>query len=988
MPRPASLRGWTLRRGAPCATMVAEENRTVRPRAGCRGIALLLLVLVCATAVPALQAQEEAADPVLDLMSRMSPEARVGQLVLVTYPDTDVGADSEIAALVRDYHIGGVLMRPQNGNFGTGIAPGDLVSATNALQQLAWDSALAPALPEAETENLEPNLPYVPLLIAVQATEDGVAPISYVHGSSSTPTQMAIGATWDRETAETVGAVLGRELSALGINLYLGPDLDVLYVPRPGDPADLGTRVFGGDPFWVGQMGISYIAGLHGGSDGRLLVAPRHLPGLGSADRPLDDEIPTVQKPLEMLRQIELVPFFAAAEQVEGRASTADAFVVTHIRYRGFQGNNIRQTTRPISLDATALQLVTGLEDVAPWRADGGVLIADNLGMQSVLLSYDPRGQAFNARRVAQDALSAGNDLLMLDRFGSPDDWAVHFANIRDTLQFLATRYRDEPGFQALVDAAVYRLLSMKSGVYPEMGDEVVQVDADLASETLGGGRSVNAQVASQALTLVFPLTDDLAPSAPQESESIVVFAQQGSDAGEIASPEATVSGDTVAETMRRFYGPDGAGTLSPGAVRAFTYRDLLTGLEPPPTAETPEGVQPSTIVTDVNNALARADWIVFVTTGSRVGLDESEALQQFLTTRVGLVDAQIAVLSFGPPYELDATDISKLDVFYELYSSGDAFVEAGVRALFRDVAAAGDSPVDIPALNYAISEQTMPAPEQLLTLAVVDEVGEVLTETAMTNIHVGDLIYLKTGVILDRNGRVVPDGTPVDFSLNYPQESIQHRIVAETSDGLAAASVTLDRVGQLDITVRSEPAVSSVKLELMIRDDGVTITEVEPTATPTPTATPVPTATPAPTATPNPVPLKIGHLPDPPVLPAPRRSHLLRWGLFGAGLTALSGFLLAREQSRRSELAAQVALATLIGALIAYDLVMAVGRWWVPGLHFLAVTREYMTAVVSGAGGILVMSFALRSARRKAEAARIRAASRRDGRRYLRDSL
>ena len=90
----------------------------------------------------------------------------------------------------------------------------------------------------------------------------------------------------------------------------------------------------------------------------------------------------------------------------------------------------------------------------------------------------------------------------------------------------------------------------------------------------------------------------------------------------------------------------------------------------------------------------------------------------------------------------------------------------------------------------------------------------------------------------------MVPDGTPVQFTLTYPQEAIQHKIVDETVDGIAQTSVTLDRVGQLDITVQSEPAISSVRLELVIRDDGVTITEVEPTPTqtvePTPTATPV----------------------------------------------------------------------------------------------------------------------------------------------------
>ena len=151
------------------------------------------------------------------------------------------------------------------------------------------------------------------------------------------------------------------------------------------------------------------------------------------------------------------------------------AFLVTHIRYRGFQGNNLRQATRPISLDAQALQSVLNLPEFVPWRESGGILVSDNLGLKSIHYSYDPRGLSFNGRRVALDALAAGNDLLTLDRFAAnSDDWTAHFANIRDVLDFLVARYQDEPTFRALVDAAVYRLLSLKMRIYPDVFTEDV----------------------------------------------------------------------------------------------------------------------------------------------------------------------------------------------------------------------------------------------------------------------------------------------------------------------------------------------------------------------------------------------------------------------------------------------------------------------------------------------------------------------------------
>ncbi len=961
----------------------------MKPRASRHGILLLLLLLLL-TVVPPLHAQESTPDPVSELMAQMSPEAKVGQLILVTYPGTDVSDESEILTLIREYRVGGVLLRPKNGNFGTAtITASDLISTTNALQRAAWDAAQAapaPALPIADeaSEFLPP--PYIPLLVGVQSNDAGVAPASLISETSRLPTPMAIGATWDPSLAEATGSVLGTELSALGFNLYLGPDLDVMYTPRPGDPADLGTSVFGSDPFWVSELGTAYIRGLHQGSEGQLLVAPRHLPGLGSADRPLEDEVPTVQKPLEQLKQIELVPFFAAAKESPGVDEVADAFLVTHIRYRGFQGNNIRRTTRPISLDATALQSVAGLDEVAPWRSDGGVLIADNLGLPSVHRSYDPSGLSFNARRVTQDALSAGNDLLILDRFGSEDNWGVHFTNVRDTLTFLASLYRDQSAFATLVDNAVYRILAMKMRIHPQFDIESVERDAADAADLLGAGNSVNTDVARQGLTLIYPVTEELLPSPPQEEEFIVVFTQERRiEIGEAIEPVVPLEAGSIADTIQRFYGPQGTGVLRFNAVQAFTFEDLMLAMETNLPVASEEDT-PLPIAAQVYNALENADWIVFATTGLDAKDPGTMALKSFLASQANLLDAQVAVFAFGPPYELDSTEIAKLSVYYGLFSTGSAFVDTSVRALFQTVVARGDSPVDIPAMEYSIPKQTMPDEEQTIFLYVVDEAGEELTAEARTNIHVGDLLFLRTGVIKDSNDRVVPDGTPVQFVLNYPQEGSSRTLVAETTDGVAATEVTLDRVGQVDVTARSEPAVSSVRLELTIRDDGITITEVAPTSTPEPTATITPTVTPEPTATPEPAPpSKDAQLPNPAHLPTPDRNALIRWGLLGTAITFGLGFFWSRERSMSAQLAVTVALTAAIGSLSGYILLMVLARWWLPVIRYVLVGREYLAAPADVLVGGIVLGTALWITRDRVEAKFDTRPSRLGSDRYLR---
>ena len=191
------------------------------------------------------------------------------------------------------------------------------------------------------------------------------------NGLTALPSPMAIGATWDTRAAEQAGQVAGRELAALGVNLLLGPSVDVLYDPRPGGQGDLGARAFGGDPYWVGEMGRAYIRGVHAGSQNKVLTVAKHFPGHGDSDRLPDDEVATVDKSLQELERVELAPFFAITQprDPEGLDRT-DALMTTHIRYRGFRGD-IRQFTRPISFDGEALQAILDLPQLRSVARDG-----------------------------------------------------------------------------------------------------------------------------------------------------------------------------------------------------------------------------------------------------------------------------------------------------------------------------------------------------------------------------------------------------------------------------------------------------------------------------------------------------------------------------------------------------------------------------------------------------------------------------------------
>ena len=936
-----------------------------------RGILVLLLLLLLVSPISAQETTPDPAgeDPILQIMDQMPPQLKVGQLVLVSFPSTNVQPISEIATLIREFGVGGVLLRPQNGNFGsTQLAPADFVSMTNRLQSYALDAVL-----QFSDDELAP--PYIPLFVSVEANAEGVPVTAFVEHTSPLPTSLALGATWERSFAETTGTVLGQELAAIGVNLLLGPDLDVLYTPRPGDAADLGTNSLGGDPFWVGELGQAYITGLRRGSADRLLIAPRHMPGLGSADRVLEEEVPTVQKNLEQLKQIDLAPFFAVATTLPGESEmTADAFLVTHIRYRGFQGN-IRTTTRPISLDAQRLQSVTDLEEISPWRAGGGVLIADNLALRSIRRFYDPHGLTLNTRLITQDALNAGNDLIILDKFDVNGTWDTHFENIRDTLDYWVSLYDSDATFKTLVDTSVYRTLSMKARIYPNFDLEAVQLDTadlDTVSEAaLTEISDVSTQVALQALTRISPLSEDLLPASPQTNEPIVIFTQEHYlQLNADMDPFPLLPVYALQRALVQFYGPEGTGVVQPNLIQAFTFDDLMAVLRPASAtvnAASTTMTHTVSITATVVQALAEARWIVFATTGLNALDSSSQALKTFLAEQIVSPDARIVVFSFGPPYELDSTEISKLDLYYALYSPGQAFVEVAARALFHEVGAPGASPVDIPALDYYLPLQTMPDPGQLITLNLVNASGEPLTST--DGIMLGDVVNLRTGRIVDQNGHPVPDRTPVEFVLSYPQDGTERTLLVETQAGIAETQVILDRVGLLVISVRSEPALLSVRLELTMREEGVEdVVPVEPTLTPTstPTLTPTPTLTSTPTPTPTftPQPEQAHRLPDPLQLPVLRRGHLLGWGIGAVLLTFGVGLSWSRGRGMGVVVAIRIAVWGIIGTLLGYISIMLIGYGWLPGWQYNLIGREYIVGGVSafvGLGGLVLNMLRLR---------------------------
>lgn len=545
----------------------------------------------------------------------MSVADRVGQLFMVGFQGGSAGYESDIAELIYGYRVGGVILSPKNGNFSNerGVdTPRQVATLVNRLQALAYglllpaDTAIEPldesVWPPAGAVSMEQvtNVPPVnlPLFVAVEQSGDGLPGTALRRGFTPLPSPMALGATWNPELVNRVGQIVGRELAAVGVNMLLGPNLDVLSQPRSDEVGALGLYAFGGDPYWVTQMGRAYIAGVHAGGVGQVATVARHFPGAGDADRLPDQEVATVQRSLQELERVTLPPFQGVTRspssilQEGGDPAATEAMMSSHIRYTGLQGASLGRNT-PISL-APELEAVLAREGFTEWRRQGGLMVSNVLGAPAIRRHYDPTLQEFPYRRVAMDAFTAGHDLLLLDRFSLDDQWEKEKQNIEETISFFQERYVRDPDFAAQVDDSVRRILSLKLRLYasappPTLPDmppiplsAVLVKEADL--EVLQGDSRASAlvtvgQVARESFTVLYPdpaSASEVISVVPQANENLLIVAA-GREQRECPTcpVEVVVSPDELVGIIERLYGPTGTGQLVPGQVTGITFDDL-----------------------------------------------------------------------------------------------------------------------------------------------------------------------------------------------------------------------------------------------------------------------------------------------------------------------------------------------------------------------------------------------------------------------------
>jgi beta-N-acetylhexosaminidase len=221
------------------------------------------------------------------------------------------------------------------------------------------------------------------LLVSIDQEGGRVARLRSAHGFTEIPSMAALGETGDADLARQVGAMLGRELRAVGVDQDYAPCVDVN--TNPANPV-IGDRSLSGDPARVSCLGAALAQGLQ--SEG-VAACAKHFPGHGDTSQDSHVDLPRLPHSLDRLRRVELPPFAALA-----RAGVA-AVMTAHVVFEALDPE------RPATLSPPVLRLLREELGFA------GCCISDDLEMKAV-------AEHFPLEEVAPAAVLAGVDALMV----------------------------------------------------------------------------------------------------------------------------------------------------------------------------------------------------------------------------------------------------------------------------------------------------------------------------------------------------------------------------------------------------------------------------------------------------------------------------------------------------------------------------------------------------------------------------------------------
>ncbi|ARJ04680.1 hydrolase [Cnuibacter physcomitrellae] len=314
-------------------------------------------------------------------------------------------------------------------------------------------------------------------VIAIDEEGGDVTRLYYDRGAPF-PGNAVLGRLDDVEATWAVGASVGAELAAVGIDLDLAPDVDVN--SNALNPV-IGIRSFGADPELVARHSVAWVQGLQ--SQG-VAACVKHFPGHGDTAQDSHLALPTITASTELLRTRELLPFAASIDA--GAAAVMSSHIVVSSVDDGV----------PATFSVPILQGILRVE-----LGFRGVVVSDALDMAGA--SGD-----IGIPDAAVRALAAGCDLLCIGTRNSEEQMRAVARTIGEAVstgRLEAIRVTD----------AADRVAALRRAT--DARATTAATDAVLDHERAPGG------LAPEALTAAFRLPPDLRETLAAHDDWVVV---------------------------------------------------------------------------------------------------------------------------------------------------------------------------------------------------------------------------------------------------------------------------------------------------------------------------------------------------------------------------------------------------------------------------------------------------------------------------------
>ncbi|WP_394140356.1 glycoside hydrolase family 3 protein [Cytobacillus oceanisediminis] len=385
-------------------------------------------------------------------ISNLTIEEKVGQMLMPDFRNWN-GENvtemlPEIEQLVKDYHLGGVILFRENV-----VTTEQTATLVSEYQEAAEKFGLLMTIDQ----------------------EGGI--VTRLQSGTDMPGNMALGATGSEEISRKVGKAIGEELASLGINMNFAPVMDVNN--NPDNPV-IGVRSFGEDPELVAKMGVAYTEGLQSAG---VAATAKHFPGHG--DTAVDSHLglPEVPHDKERLKEVELYPF------QKGMEAGIDAIMTAHVTFPKIDDTKAisQKTGEEIAIPATlSYKVLTEL--MREEMGYEGVITTDAMNMKAIADHFGPVDAAIRA-------VKAGTDIVLMP------------VGLEEVAGGLLNAVNSGEISEERIEASVERILTLKikRGIIKDETPQPIEEKIANALEVVGSEehKQVEKEAAERSITLV-----------------------------------------------------------------------------------------------------------------------------------------------------------------------------------------------------------------------------------------------------------------------------------------------------------------------------------------------------------------------------------------------------------------------------------------------------------------------------------------------------